>query len=211
MSEIFNDNFDIIVVGGGHAGCEASLACSRLGAKTLLIVLDKDTVGYMPCNPSIGGTGKGHLVREIDALGGEMGINTDKTMLQIKMLNRGKGAAVQSLRAQSDMYLYHEEMLKTIVNQPNLTLLEDEATDILAENGKVIGVKTKGGKAFSCTSVVLCCGVYLNSITITGDEKRVGGPASFGNASSLTDSLIKLGFDVKRFKTGRSGAAPPQK
>ncbi|MBR2397969.1 MAG: tRNA uridine-5-carboxymethylaminomethyl(34) synthesis enzyme MnmG [Clostridia bacterium] len=202
MSEIFNDNFDIIVVGGGHAGCEASLACSRLGAKTLLIVLDKDTVGYMPCNPSIGGTGKGHLVREIDALGGEMGINTDKTMLQIKMLNRGKGAAVQSLRAQSDMYLYHEEMLKTIVNQPNLTLLEDEATDILAENGKVIGVKTKGGKAFSCTAVVLCCGVYLNSITITGDEKRVGGPASFGNASSLTDSLIKLGFDVKRFKTG---------
>lgn len=197
-----DNNYEIIVIGGGHAGCEAALASARLGAKTLLIVLDKRTIGYMACNPSIGGTGKGHLVREIDALGGEMGINADMTMLQIKMLNRGKGAAVQSLRAQSDKDFYHQHMMNTLLSTPNLTVLEDEGTELIQENGKIKEIKTLSGHTISCKCVVLACGVYLNSTTITGEEKRIGGPSGFKNASKLTDSLIKLGFDVRRFKTG---------
>lgn len=202
METNFDRNFDIIVVGGGHAGCEAALSSARLGANTLMIVLDLRTIGYMACNPSIGGTGKGHLVREIDALGGEMGINADLTMLQIKMLNRGKGAAVQSLRAQSDKDFYHKRMQDTLFSTDNLTVVEDEAVEILQENNKVIGVVTKKGVNYSCVSLVLACGVYLSSSTITGEERHISGPSGFANADKLSESLRKIGFDVRRFKTG---------
>lgn len=202
MTKDFNEQFDIIVIGAGHAGCEAALAAARLNAKTLLLVLDKDAIGYMPCNPSIGGTGKGHLVREIDALGGEMGINADATMLQIKMLNKGKGAAVQSLRAQSDMNAYHERMRYVVEHTENLTVYEKEATAIIRDGNKIIGVEVKSGERYSCECAVLACGVYLNSSTIIGDERRIGGPADFSGANELTNSLIEAGFNIRRFKTG---------
>ncbi len=202
MNNNFDEQFDIIVIGAGHAGCEAALAAARLNAKTLLLVLDKNAIGYMPCNPSIGGTGKGHLVREIDALGGEMGINADATMLQIKMLNRAKGAAVQSLRAQSDMNAYHERMQYVVEHTENLSVYEDEATELITCDGKITGVAVKSGKRYECKCAVLACGVYLNSSTIIGNERRIGGPACFSGADKLTDSLIKAGFNIRRFKTG---------
>ncbi len=194
--------FDVAVIGAGHAGVESALAAARLGKNTCLIVLDRKTIAYMACNPSIGGTAKGHLVREIDALGGEMGINADKTMLQIKMLNKGKGAAVQSLRAQADKDFYHEEMEKTIENQENLTVIEDEAIEVLEENGVANTVVTKGGFRISVKAVVLACGVYLDSDIIIGEEREKSGPSGFASATSLTKSLEKLGFSIRRFKTG---------
>ncbi|MBQ8657586.1 MAG: tRNA uridine-5-carboxymethylaminomethyl(34) synthesis enzyme MnmG [Clostridia bacterium] len=190
------------VVGAGHAGCEAALALARTGIKTALLTLNLDSIGFMPCNPSIGGTAKGHLVREIDALGGEMGLVADKTALQIRMLNVGKGAAVQSLRAQSDKAAYHREMKRVLENTPNLRIIQAEVSEILVENGKCAGVKTTYGGIISCKAVVLCTGVYLNSETITGAVVRKEGPNGFSAATRLTESLINLGFNVRRFKTG---------
>ncbi len=205
--DALNGNFieyeaDAAVVGAGHAGCEAALALARTGQKTVLITLNLDSIGFMPCNPSIGGTAKGHLVREIDALGGEMGLNADKTALQIRMLNVGKGAAVQSLRAQSDKNAYHTEMKKVLENTENLRILQAEVTDILVENGKCVGVKTLYGGVITCKAVILCTGVYLNSETITGEVVKKEGPNGFSAATHLTQNLIELGFRVRRFKTG---------
>ena len=191
-----------VVVGAGHAGCEAALALARTGIDTVLLTLNLDSIGFMPCNPSIGGTAKGHLVREIDALGGEMGIVADDTALQIRMLNVGKGAAVQSLRAQSDKNAYHKAMKKTLENTENLRILQAEVTEILTENGKCTGVKTSYGGIIACQAVVLCTGVYLNGETITGHVVQKSGPNGFAPANGLTDSLVKLGFSVRRFKTG---------
>ena len=203
MSNTFSEGeFDAVVIGAGHAGCEAALSLARTGNKTALLTINLDNIAFMACNPSIGGTAKGHLVREIDALGGEMGVNIDKTALQIKMLNRGKGAAVQSLRAQADKGLYHREMKKTLENTENLRILQCEATEILTENGCVSGVKTNYNGVLKCRAVVIATGVYLNSDIVSGDYKKFSGPNGFQNATMLTDSLIKLGFRVRRFKTG---------
>ncbi len=203
MSKTFLEySADAVVVGAGHAGCEAALALARTGQNTVLLTLNLDSIGFMPCNPSIGGTAKGHLVREIDALGGEMGLVADKTALQIRMLNVGKGAAVQSLRAQSDKNAYHTEMKKVLESTPNLKILQAEATEILVEDGKVCGVATHHGGIIQCRAVVLCTGVYLNSETITGDVVKKEGPNGFSAATHLTQSLIDLGFNVRRFKTG---------
>lgn len=194
--------YDAVVVGAGHAGCEAALALARTGLSTAMLTLNLDSIGFMPCNPCIGGTAKGHLVREIDALGGEMGLNADKTALQIRMLNVGKGAAVQSLRAQSDKNAYHTEMKRTLENTKNLRILQCEVTDILTENGKVIGVETSFGGIIRCRAVVLCTGVYLNSETITGGHVQKTGPNGFQRATGLTDCLARLGYKIMRFKTG---------
>lgn len=203
MSNTFSEGeFDAVVIGAGHAGCEAALSLARTGNKTALLTINLDNIAFMACNPSIGGTAKGHLVREIDALGGEMGVNIDKTALQIKMLNRGKGAAVQSLRAQADKGLYHREMKKTLENTENLRILQCEATEILTEDGHVSGVKTNYNGVLKCRAVVIATGVYLNSDIVSGDYKKFSGPNGFQNATMLTDSLIKLGFRVRRFKTG---------
>lgn len=193
---------DAAVVGAGHAGCEAALALARTGIKTALLTLNLDSIAFLPCNPSIGGTAKGHLVREIDALGGEMGIVADDTALQIRMLNVGKGAAVQSLRAQSDKNAYHRVMKQTLENTENLRIIQAEATEILTENGKCTGVKTQYGGIISCKAVILCTGVYLNGETITGHVVQKFGPNGFAPANHLTESLVKLGFQVRRFKTG---------
>ena len=193
---------EAVVVGAGHAGCEAALALARTGIKTALLTLNLDSIGFMPCNPSIGGTAKGHLVREIDALGGEMGIVADKTALQIRMLNVGKGAAVQSLRAQSDKNAYHREMKSVLENVQNLRIIQAEVREILTENGKCTGVKTTYGGIITCQAVILCTGVYLNSETITGHVVEKAGPNGFAPANHLTESLISLGFNVRRFKTG---------
>ncbi len=195
-------NADAVVIGAGHAGCEAALALSRLGLKTALLTLNLDSIGFMPCNPSIGGTAKGHLVREIDALGGEMGLVADKTALQIRMLNVGKGAAVQSLRAQSDKNAYHKEMKRVLENAPLLRIIQAEASEILVEDGKCVGVKTVYGGIIPCKAVIVCTGVYLNSETIVGEVVRKEGPNGFSNATYLTQNLINLGFNVRRFKTG---------
>ena len=196
------NEFDAVVIGAGHAGSEASLALARTGNKTLLITLDFNAISFLACNPSIGGTAKGHLVCEIDALGGEMGKNADKTILQLRMLNESKGPAVHSLRAQVDKNKYHRSMQETLLNQENLTLVEDEASEILVEDGKVSGVKTASGKEYKAKVVVIATGVYLNSRTIIGEIIKDSGPANFKNATKLTQNLIKLGFKIKRFKTG---------
>ena len=193
---------DAVVVGAGHAGCEAALALARTGINTALLTLNLDSIAFLPCNPSIGGTAKGHLVREIDALGGEMGIVADNTALQIRMLNVGKGAAVQSLRAQSDKNAYHREMKRVLENTKNLRIIQAEASEILVEDGKCAGVKTTYGGIISCKAVILCTGVYLNGETITGHVVQKSGPNGFAPANYLTESLIKLGFQVRRFKTG---------
>ena len=193
---------DAVVVGAGHAGCEAALALARTGIKTALLTLNLDSIAFLPCNPSIGGTAKGHLVREIDALGGEMGIIADKTALQIRMLNVGKGAAVQSLRAQSDKNAYHREMKRVLENTENLRIIQAEAKEILVEDGKCTGVKTTYNGIIACKAVILCTGVYLNGETITGHVVQKSGPNGFAPANHLTQSLIDIGFQVRRFKTG---------
>ena len=202
MIDFIEDKFDAVVIGAGHAGVEAALALARTGNKTAMLTLNLDSIAFMACNPSIGGTAKGHIVREIDALGGEMGINADKASLQIRMLNRGKGTAVQSLRAQEDKNLYHRLMKDTLENTENLRIVQGEATEILVENGAVTGVKTAYGSKLLAKAVILCTGVYLNGSVIAGEWKRSSGPSGFAPANELTDNLIKLGFNVRRFKTG---------
>ena len=194
--------YDSIVVGAGHAGCESALALSRLGNKTLLLTLNLDAIAFLACNPSIGGTAKGHLVCEIDALGGEMGRNTDETLIQKRMLNRGKGPAVYSLRAQADKQKYHSRMKRVLEEQENLTLKQSEVTKILVRNGKVVGVKTAMGETFIAKSVVISTGVYLKSKIIIGEYTKNSGPNGFAPANELTKSLIDLGLEVRRFKTG---------
>ncbi len=198
----YETSCDVLVIGAGHAGCEAALAAARLNMNTVMLTLNLESIAFMACNPSIGGTAKGHLVREIDALGGEMGINADKACMQLRMLNRGKGSAVQSLRSQSDKHLYHALMKKTLEETNNLRILQGEAVKILTENGKVTGVLTDFGGIIEAKAVVLATGVYLNAEITTGNWQKNVGPNGFAPANKLTASLIDLGFTVKRLKTG---------
>ncbi len=202
MIENAVEHYDAIVVGSGHAGSEACLALSRLNKKTLLTTLNLDSIAFLACNPSIGGTAKGQLAAEVDALGGEIGVNADKSMLQLRMLNSGKGPAVQSLRAQVDKVKYHAEMKHTIEKQENLDILQTEVAEILVENSKVVGVKTAMGEVFSCSAVVVATGVYLNSKIIIGDHTKKTGPNGYEPSTMLTKSLMDLGIEVRRFKTG---------
>ena len=194
--------YDVILIGAGHAGCEAALASARLGCQTLVLATNLDTVGFLACNPSIGGTAKGQIVKEIDALGGEMAKIADKSLLQMRMLNRGKGPAVYSPRAQVDKNAYHVEMKRTLESTENLHLRQGEAVSIERATDGTFVVKTAVDLTYSCRAVVLCCGVYLNSKTLVGKCVRESGPNGFANARYLTQSLVNLGFTVNRFKTG---------
>ena len=197
-----NEKYDVVVIGSGHAGCEAALASARMNHKTLLLTLNLDSIAFLACNPSIGGTAKGHLVCEIDALGGEMGVNADKTTIQRRMLNGSKGPAVQSLRAQADKVMYHTEMKKTLENTPNLYIRQGEAKEIITKNNKVTSVKTLQGDTYLTDAVVVCTGVYLKSDVIIGNVRQNSGPNGFAPANHLTQSLKKLGLTIRRFKTG---------
>lgn len=201
MSYVY-ESYDVIVVGAGHAGCEAALAAARLSLNTLIFTVSVDSIAMMPCNPNIGGTSKGHLVREIDALGGEMGKNIDKTYIQSKMLNVSKGPAVHSLRAQADKQEYSKTMRRVLENTPNLTIKQGEVTEILVENKKITGVKTYSGAIYPCKAVILCTGTYLNARCIYGDVVNHTGPNGLQAATHLTDSLKALGIEMYRFKTG---------
>ena len=194
--------FDVVIIGAGHAGCEAALACARMGLNTLLTTMNLDSLAMMPCNPAIGGTAKGHLVRELDALGGEMGRAIDDTFLQSRMLNTGKGPAVHSLRAQADKKAYQLRMRKAVDECENLTLRQAEVCEILTKNGCVSGVRTTTGSAIACRAVVVCTGVYLKSRIIIGPCAWNGGPQGLMAANSLTENLADLGFSIRRFKTG---------
>ena len=193
---------DVVVVGAGHAGCEAALACARLGLKTVIFTVSVDSIALMPCNPNVGGSSKGHLVREIDALGGEMGKNIDQTFIQSKMLNGSKGPAVHSLRAQADKKDYSSRMRKTLENTPNLTIKQAEVTEIIVEDGVLTGVKTFSGAVYHCKACVLCTGTYLKARCIYGDISNYTGPNGLQAANHLTDSLKANGIEMFRFKTG---------
>lgn len=194
--------YDVIVVGAGHAGCEAALACARMKKNTLLITINIDNIADMPCNPSIGGSAKGIVVREIDALGGEMGRNADKTLLQMKMLNRSKGPAVRSLRSQADKVTYKKEMLKTLRNTENLTIKEAIVSDLLVENNKIVGITTEDGETIYCKACILTTGTYLKADILVGDKITKEGPHGEKRANFLSDNLEKLGFKLLRLKTG---------
>ena len=207
VPEFTCEAYDVAVIGAGHAGCEAALACARLGCETIVFMVSADTIALMPCNPNIGGTSKGHLVRELDALGGEMGRNIDKTYIQSKMLNISKGPAVHSLRAQADKQRYTASMRKVMENQDHLTLKQAEVAELLWEDcgdgtKKVTGVKIASGGIYPCKAVILCSGVYLNARCIFGEVSQYTGPNGLPRATMLTDSLVKAGLEVLRFKTG---------
>ncbi|CDE90262.1 tRNA uridine 5-carboxymethylaminomethyl modification enzyme MnmG [Clostridium sp. CAG:389] len=195
-------DYDIAVIGAGHAGCEAGLAAARLGMKTLVFSISLEAVANMPCNPHIGGSSKGHLVREIDALGGEMGKNIDKTMIQIKMLNTSKGPAVHSLRAQADRKKYHAEMKHTLEKQENLFLKQGEIVDIKVENGKVVGIETAVGAIYGVKAVIVATGTYLKGKIFMGEFSQESGPDGVAAANKLSDSLKRIGVNLVRFKTG---------
>ena len=199
---MINNDYEAVVVGAGHAGCEAALALSRMGIKTVMLTLSLDSIGFLACNPSIGGTAKGQIVGEIDALGGEMGKMADRCAILMRMLNTSKGPAVQSLRAQEDKTLYHLEMKKVLENTENLDIRQAEAVEILHKNGKICGIKTALNEIYSCKVAVLCTGVYLKSNIVIGDRVEPTGPNGFKRANKLSESLLKCGFEIFRFKTG---------
>ena len=201
-NNVIEQHFDAVVIGAGHAGCEAALALARLGLKTIVFTVSVDSIAMMPCNPNIGGTSKGHLVREIDALGGEMGKNIDKTFIQSKMLNSSKGPAVHSLRAQADKNNYSKTMRSVLENTDNLIIKQGEVTDLIVENGEIKGVKTYSGAIYYSKVVVMCTGVYLKSMCIYGDTKTFTGPNGLAAANHLSQSLIDNGIEIRRFKTG---------
>ena len=202
MKKALTENYDIVVVGAGHAGCEAALAGARLGMKVVMFTVSVDSIALMPCNPNIGGSSKGHLVREVDALGGEMGKNIDRTFIQSKMLNRSKGPAVHSLRAQADKQAYSNRMRRVLEETENLTIRQGEVTKILVEDGRIKGVETYSGAVYTCKAVVLCTGTYLKARCIYGDVSNYTGPNGLQAANYLTDSLKELGIEMFRFKTG---------
>ena len=199
---VLKENYDVVVVGAGHAGCEAALACARLGLETIIFTVSIESVAMMPCNPNIGGSSKGHLVREIDALGGEMGVNIDHTFIQSKMLNKSKGPAVHSLRAQADKMDYTRRMRQVLENTDHLTLRQAEVSELIVENHEIRGVKTFSGAEYYCNAVVLCTGTYLNARCLYGDVVNYTGPNGMQAANHLTDSLRANGVEMFRFKTG---------
>ncbi len=196
------ESYDVVVIGAGHAGCEAALASARLGAETLVFTVSVDSIAMMPCNPNVGGSSKGHLVREVDALGGEMGKNIDRTFIQSKMLNKSKGPAVHSLRAQADKREYSWSMRHVLEETPNLTIKQGEVAEVLVEEGSVTGVRTTSDAIYPCKAVVLCTGTYLHARCIYGDVSRHTGPNGLSAANALTENLQKLGIQIRRFKTG---------
>ena len=202
MQSYVEEDYDVLVVGAGHAGCEAALAAARLGLNTIMFTVSVDSIALMPCNPNVGGSSKGHLVREIDALGGEMGKNIDKTFIQSKMLNSSKGPAVHSLRAQADKREYSQEMRNTLENTENLTIRQAEVAELIVEDGKIKGAKTYSGAVYHTQAVVLCTGTYLKARCIYGDVRNPTGPNGLQAANHLTDSLKALGIEMFRFKTG---------
>lgn len=202
MNNTLEYNYDIVVVGAGHAGCEAALCAARLGYNTIIFTVSIDSIAMMPCNPNIGGTSKGHLVREIDALGGQMGINIDKTFIQSKMLNKSKGPAVHSLRAQADKKNYSAKMRETLENTEGLDIRQAEVASIIVEDGVIKGIKTTSGIVYNAKAVILCTGVYLKAKCISGDDISYTGPNGLAAANSLSQSLIDNGIEIRRFKTG---------
>lgn len=202
MIPYLEETYDVVIVGAGHAGCEAALASARLGMETIMFTVSVDSIALMPCNPNIGGSSKGHLVRELDALGGEMGKNIDKTFIQSKMLNESKGPAVHSLRAQADKQDYSRHMRRTLENTDHLTIRQAEVSEILAEDGKIRGVKTFSGAVYYAKAVILCTGTYLKARCIYGDVSNPTGPNGLQAANHLTDSLREHGIEMFRFKTG---------
>ena len=195
-------NYDVVVVGAGHAGCEAALACARLGLETIIFTVSVESIALMPCNPNVGGSSKGHLVRELDALGGEMGKNIDRTFIQSKMLNSSKGPAVHSLRAQADKAEYSKAMRQTLENQERLTIKQAEVSEILVENNKITGVRSFYGTEYHAKAVILCTGTYLRARCLCGEAVIYTGPNGLMAADHLTESLEKNGIKLHRFKTG---------
>ena len=200
--EYFAGDYDVAVIGAGHAGCEAGLAAARLGMKTLIFSISLEAIANMPCNPHIGGSSKGHLVREIDALGGEMGKNIDKTMIQIKMLNTSKGSAVHSLRAQADRKRYQAEMKHTLEKQENLEVKQGEIVDIFTENGQVTAIKTDLGAIYNVKAVIVATGTYLKGKIFIGEYSKESGPDGVAAANQLSEALKRMGIELIRFKTG---------